>query len=161
MEATPVLSLFTQIRHFIFDIDGVLTNGTLLIHPDGNLLRSMNIRDGYALQLAVKKKYGVSIISGAKGEALISRLNGLGIQDIHLGIEDKLACLSQIAQLNQLDLKHVLYMGDDIPDLNVMLAVLLPACPADAVPEIVEVSAYISPFRGGEGCVREIGRAHV
>jgi 3-deoxy-D-manno-octulosonate 8-phosphate phosphatase (KDO 8-P phosphatase) len=104
MDETPVLSLFKQVKHFIFDIDGVLTNGTLLIHPDGTLLRTMNIRDGYALQWAVKKQYGISIISGAKGDALFARLKALGIQDIHLGIEDKLSCLQELTQTKQLDL---------------------------------------------------------
>jgi 3-deoxy-D-manno-octulosonate 8-phosphate phosphatase (KDO 8-P phosphatase) len=156
MDETPVLGLFKQVKHFIFDIDGVLTNGTLLIHPDGTLLRTMNIRDGYALQWAVKKQYGISIISGAKGDALFARLKALGIQDIHLGIEDKLSCLQELTQTKQLDLKGVLYMGDDMPDLKVMQEVLIPSCPADAIPEIVAVSKYVSPCKGGEGCVRDV-----
>lgn len=156
MDATPVLSLFKLVRHFIFDIDGVLTNGTLLIHSDGTLLRSMNIRDGYALQWAVKKQYGISIISGAKGDALFSRLKALGIQDIHLGVEDKLSCLQELTQTNKLDLQGALYMGDDMPDLKVMQEVLIPACPADAIPEVVAVSKYVSPHKGGEGCVRDV-----
>ena len=114
------LSQFQSIRHFIFDIDGVLTNGQLLISVEGNLLRSMNIKDGYAMQLALKQGYTISIISGAREESILKRLAGLGIHDVHLGISQKLIKLEEIANNRQLSLPHTLYMGDDMPDLEVM-----------------------------------------
>lgn len=150
------LSQFKTIRHFIFDIDGVLTDGTLQISADGTLLRSMHIRDGYAIQLAIKKGYSVSIISGAKGEAIEKRLIGLGVADIHLGIQNKLEKLEEVIKASQLELAHTLYMGDDMPDLAVMKRVSLPCCPSDACSEIKEISTYISPFNGGKGCVRDV-----
>ena len=150
------LSLFKDIRHFIFDIDGVLTDGSLLIHADGSLLRTMNIRDGYALQLAVKKGYSVSIISGAKGEAIEKRLLGLGVEDIHLGIENKLDKLEEVLTKGHLLKAQTLYMGDDMPDLAVMQTVALPCAPADACVEIRQIAKYISPSNGGQGCVRDV-----
>jgi 3-deoxy-D-manno-octulosonate 8-phosphate phosphatase (KDO 8-P phosphatase) len=150
------LSQFKSIKHFIFDIDGVLTDGTLVIHSDGSLLRTMNIKDGYALQLAIKKGYTVSIISGANGESLLKRFVSLGISDVHLGISDKLQTLKEVQQTNQLDLNHTLYMGDDMPDLTVMQSVFLPCCPSDACIEIKSVSKYTSALAGGKGCVRDV-----
>jgi 3-deoxy-D-manno-octulosonate 8-phosphate phosphatase (KDO 8-P phosphatase) len=151
-----VLSIFTAVRHFIFDIDGVLTDGTLQVHSDGSLLRTMNIRDGYALQLAIRKGYTVSIISGAQGEGLQKRFAGLGISDYHLGISDKLQKLEEVSRIGKLDLQRTLYMGDDMPDITVMQAVFLPCCPADACPEVKAISRYISPEAGGRGCVRDV-----
>ena len=151
-----VLALFKSINHFIFDIDGVLTDGTLIISGDGTMLRTMNIKDGYAIQLAVKKGFKVSIISGARGEAIEKRLTGLGIDDIHLGIENKLQKFEEVMQSGKLELSQVLYMGDDMPDRAVMKLVALPACPNDACPEIREISKYISPYEGGKGCVRDV-----
>lgn len=150
------LSLFKTIRHFIFDVDGVLTDGSLLIHPDGNLLRTMNIRDGYALQLAVRMGYSVSIISGAKGEAIEKRLLGLGVDDIHLGIENKLEKFEEVCKMGKMVLEQTLYMGDDMPDLAVMMKVGLPCSPADGCAEIRQIAKYISPFNGGYGCVRDV-----
>ncbi len=151
-----VLETFSKIRHFIFDIDGVLTNGLLLINQDGSLQRSMNIKDGYALQLAIKKGYSISIISGAKEEGLKKRLHGLGITDIHLGISEKYVKLQEIMKINAIDLSSALYMGDDMPDVEPMSKVILPCCPADACDEIKQISVYISPKKGGEGCVRDV-----
>lgn len=150
------ISNFKTIKHFIFDIDGVLTDGTLLISADGTMLRSMHIRDGYAIQLAIKKGYSVSIISGAKGEAIEKRLIGLGVEDIHLGIQNKLEKFEEVVQTGKLELAHTLYMGDDMPDLKVMRKVALPCCPNDACLEIREVSIYISKADGGKGCVRDV-----
>ncbi len=151
-----VLETFSKIRHFILDIDGVLTNGLLLISQDGSLQRSMNIKDGYALQLAIKKGYSISIISGAKEEGLKKRLHGLGITDVHLGISEKYLKLQEIMKTNVIDLSSALYMGDDMPDLEPMSKVSLPCCPADACDEIKQISVYISPKKGGEGCVRDV-----
>jgi 3-deoxy-D-manno-octulosonate 8-phosphate phosphatase (KDO 8-P phosphatase) len=151
-----ILTSFKQIKHFIFDIDGVLTDGTLLIHSDGSLLRTMNIKDGYALQLAIKKGYSISIISGAKGDAIANRLQGLGIHDINLGIENKQACMELMVSSKSISLANTLFMGDDMPDIEPMRNVFLPCCPQDAVPEVHQISKYISPFYGGKGCVRDV-----
>lgn len=150
------LASFQHIKHFIFDIDGVLTDGSLLVGSDGSLLRTMNIKDGYALQLAVKKGYTVSIISGAQGEGLQKRFLGLGIEDFHLGISDKLQKLEEVQRLSHLDLSKTLYMGDDMPDVEVMKKVGLPCCPADACHEVKAISIYVSPYDGGKGCVRDV-----
>jgi 3-deoxy-D-manno-octulosonate 8-phosphate phosphatase (KDO 8-P phosphatase) len=150
------LILFEDVKHFIFDIDGVLTDGTLLIDSEGNQLRSMNIKDGYAIQLAVKKGFTVSIISGAKGEGLQKRLMGLGVADYHLGITNKLEKLQEISVSNAIDLNKTLYMGDDMPDVEVMKKVLLPCCPSDACDEVKAVSKFISSREGGQACVREV-----
>lgn len=151
-----ILELFRPIRTFVFDVDGVLTNGSLMLTEDGHMLRSMSIKDGYALQLAIKKGYGVWIISGGKSEAVRSRLQRLGVKEVHIGIESKKELLEEIALTNSAAYAGVLYMGDDIPDYAAMKICGLPCCPADAVPEIMGVAKYISPFKGGEGCVRDV-----
>lgn len=151
-----LLELFAPIRTFVFDVDGVLTDGNLMLTEDGHMLRSMNIKDGYAMQLAVKKGYKVWIISGGKSEGVRLRLNKLGIQEVHIGIESKKEFLHEIAVSSQTTYESVLYMGDDIPDYAAMQVCGLPCCPADAVPEIKQVAKYISPLAGGRGCVRDV-----
>lgn len=151
-----LLELFKPIRVFVFDVDGVLTDGSLMLTEDGHMLRSMNIRDGYALQLAIKKGYKVWIISGGKSEAVRLRLNRLGVQDVHIGIDSKKEFLDKIAATSETDYASVLYMGDDIPDYAAMQACGLPCCPSDAVAEIKQVAKYISPCGGGKGCVRDV-----
>ncbi|QJB35642.1 HAD-IIIA family hydrolase [Chitinophaga oryzae] len=151
-----VLALFKPITTFVLDVDGVLTDGTLQLLPGGEMSRKMNIKDGYALQLAVKKGYRVVIISGGKSESVVSRLQGLGITDIYTGIHDKKEKLQDYVFEHDLTWDEILYMGDDIPDYQVMQLVALPACPADAVSEIKSISRYISPVAGGQGCVREV-----
>ena len=151
-----VLELFAPVRTFVFDVDGVLTDGSLLATEDGQLLRKMNIKDGYAIQLAIKKGYKVWILSGAKSEGVKLRLQKLGVQDVHIGIEVKKELLQEIALSSQTAYESVLYMGDDIPDYAAMQLCWLPCCPADAVPEIQGISKYISPYKGGEGCVRDV-----
>lgn len=151
-----LLELFRPIRTFVFDVDGVLTDGSVLATEDGHLLRAMNIKDGYALQFAIKKGYKVWIISGAKSEAVRTRLKNLGVVDVHIGIEAKKEVLQEIAVAANTSYEHVLYMGDDIPDFAAMQLCGLPCCPNDAVPEIKQVSKYISPFDGGRGCVRDV-----
>jgi 3-deoxy-D-manno-octulosonate 8-phosphate phosphatase (KDO 8-P phosphatase) len=145
-----------DISTFIFDVDGVLTDGTLLIMPDGEQLRRMNIKDGYALQLAVKKGYRVAIISGKKNEGVIKRLHGLGIKDLYMGVQDKEEALDEYLHLCDLATEKTLYMGDDIPDYGVMRRVGIAACPADACHEIKSISHHVSSYRGGEGCVRDV-----
>ncbi len=148
--------LMPQITTFIFDVDGVLTDGIVTIFPDGQLIRTMNIKDGYALKLAVKSGYNVCIISGGTNAAVKSRLRGLGITDIYLGADNKIDQLEEYLDIYNIKPENVLYMGDDIPDLPVMKLVGLPACPKDAVPEIQNISLYISQKKGGNGCVRDV-----
>ena len=151
-----VLELFAPIRTFVLDVDGVLTDGSLLATEDGQLLRKMNIKDGYAIQLAIKKGYKVWILSGAKSEGVRLRLQKLGVKDVHIGIETKKELLMDIALASETAYDSVLYMGDDIPDYAAMQLCGLPCCPADAVAEIKGIAKYISPYKGGEGCVRDV-----
>ena len=148
--------LMPQISTFVFDVDGVLTDGTVTIFPNGELVRKMNIKDGYALKTAIDKGYRVCIISGGTNEGVRSRLQGLGVKDIYLGAHNKIDQLEEYLTLNNLTPQEVLYMGDDIPDLQVMQQVALAACPKDAVPEIQDISIYISQKKGGQGCVRDV-----
>lgn len=145
-----------QITTFIFDVDGVLTDGTVTIFPNGELIRSMNTKDGFALKTAVDKGYHVCIISGGTNEAVKMRLEGLGISDIYLGAHNKTDQMKEFLDQNSIDAENVLYMGDDIPDLPVMQNVGLPACPNDAVQEVQNISKYISQKKGGKGCVRDV-----
>ncbi|MGB0863924.1 MAG: KdsC family phosphatase [Saprospiraceae bacterium] len=150
------LEKFKTINTLIFDVDGVLTNSQLLVTETGELLRSMNTRDGYALQKAVKAGYRIVIITGGKSQGVIKRLQGLGITDIYAGVQNKIETFRQYVHDNQLDTANILYMGDDIPDHDVMRLVGLPACPHDAAQEILEIAQYISPKNGGAGCVRDV-----
>ncbi len=151
-----VLATFKTITTLVFDIDGVLTDGTLLILPAGIMARRMNIKDGYALQLAVKRNYHVAIISGGNSADVEDRLRKLGIKHVFMSVQNKLACLDKFLQDYQLHYEEVLFMGDDIPDVEVMEQVGLPCCPADAVGEIKAISKYISPINGGFGCGRDV-----
>jgi 3-deoxy-D-manno-octulosonate 8-phosphate phosphatase (KDO 8-P phosphatase) len=148
--------IMPAINTFIFDVDGVLTDGTITVFPDGELIRTMNIKDGYALKTAVNKGYNVCIISGGTNQAVKSRLNGLGITDIYLGAHNKIDQLEEYFDIYNINPDHVLYMGDDIPDLPVMKMCGLAACPKDAVQEIQDISHYISQKKGGKGCVRDV-----
>lgn len=151
-----VLSHFKNIKLFVLDVDGVLTDGSLLLLDDGQMARRMNIKDGYALQLAIKKDYRILIISGGHSEAVKMRLKKLGLIDIFLGALDKKETLLKYVAAHNLTWQQVLYMGDDIPDLSPMQMAGLACCPADAVAEIKSISHYISPVNGGYGCVRDV-----
>lgn len=151
-----LLEKLKVITTFIFDVDGVLTNGDVIAAESGELLRTFNIKDGYALQLAVKKGYHVCIISGGSGKAMQRRFENLGIPDIHLGVGDKVAIFKKYLDTYSIDATEVLYMGDDIPDLQVMQLAGVSTCPADASPDIKAISNYISAFKGGETAVRDI-----
>jgi 3-deoxy-D-manno-octulosonate 8-phosphate phosphatase (KDO 8-P phosphatase) len=148
--------LMPQIDTFIFDVDGVLTNGIVTIFPDGELVRQMNIKDGYALKSAVDAGYQVCIISGGSSEGVRTRLKGLGIKDIYLGVHDKIKVYEELLEKHNLVPENVLYMGDDVPDYPVMEKVGFACAPKDAAPEIKKVSKYISPKNGGEGCARDV-----
>lgn len=145
-----------HITTFIFDIDGVLTDGSVHITPTGEMLRIMNIRDGFAMKAAVESGYNVCVISGGKNEGVRIRLRNLGITDIHLGTSDKVETFKEYIELYGINAEEVLYMGDDIPDFHVMKLVGLPTCPQDASPEIKAISKYISHKKGGKGAVREV-----
>lgn len=145
-----------HITTFVFDVDGVLTDGTITVTTEGEMLRTMNIKDGYALKTAIDKGYHICIISGGSNEGVRSRLSGLGIKDIHLGTHNKTIALSDFLSTNDLLAENTLYMGDDLPDYHVMQEIGLPCCPQDAVPEIKNISKYVSHKKGGKGCVRDI-----
>ena len=148
--------ILNEITTFIFDIDGVLTDSSVHITPEGEMLRIMNIRDGFAMKAAIESGYKVCIISGGSNEGVRIRLQNLGITDIHLGSSDKVKTLKEYVEIYNINSDHVLYLGDDIPDYHVMQLVGLPTCPQDAVPEIKAISKYISHKNGGRGAVREV-----
>jgi len=151
-----VLALFQPVKVFVFDIDGVLTNGQLLLSEDGAMLRSMNIKDGFALQWAVKQGYEIVVISGGRSEAAKCRLEKLGIEKVFIGVSDKLTLLRQLMTDNNWPAESILYMGDDIPDLDCLKVVGLATCPADAAPEVLKICPYVSPVKGGQGAVRDV-----
>ena len=151
-----VLALFKKITTFIFDIDGVLTDGTVLVLENGLQARKMNVKDGFALQMAAKNGYRVLIISGSQSNPVKERLEKLGITDVHMSVLDKRKFTEEYMNKNKLTPKEVLFMGDDIPDLPVMSLIGLPCCPSDAVIEVKESVKYISPMSGGNACVRDV-----
>jgi 3-deoxy-D-manno-octulosonate 8-phosphate phosphatase (KDO 8-P phosphatase) len=148
--------LLNHITTFIFDVDGVLTDSSVHITPAGEMLRIMNIRDGFAMKAALESGYNVCIISGGNNEGVRIRLRNLGIHDIHLASPDKVETFKEYIELYQINSEQVLYMGDDIPDYHVMKLVGLPTCPQDASIEIKAISKYISHKNGGRGAVREV-----
>jgi 3-deoxy-D-manno-octulosonate 8-phosphate phosphatase (KDO 8-P phosphatase) len=150
------LNKLKDITTFIFDVDGVLTDGSVFVTETGEQSRAFNIKDGYALQLAVKCGYNVCAISGSRSKTAIYRLNSLGITDVFIGAHVKINKFKDYLESKHILPTNVLYMGDDIPDLGVMKLAGLPVCPADAVEEIKAVSAYVSPFGGGKGCARDV-----
>lgn len=145
-----------HITTFIFDVDGVLTDGTIQVNTEGEMFRTMNIKDGYGLKVAVERGYNVCIISGGSNEGVRVRLQNLGIKDIFLGVSEKTELLEGYLSKNDLKAENILYMGDDLPDFEIMQEVGLPTCPQDAVPEIKAISKYISHKKGGKGCVRDV-----
>ena len=148
--------LLNHVTTFIFDVDGVLTDGGVLMIPDHQPIRRFSSRDGYALQLAVKKGYRIAIITGGSSVAVRERLNQLGIEDVFLSVGNKKEVLESYMIANQLKAEEIMYMGDDIPDYEVMQTVGVACAPADAAPEIKAISNYISIKDGGMGCVRDV-----
>lgn len=146
----------SHITTFVFDVDGVLTDGSVLINTQGELLRKMNIKDGFALKTAVDHGFNICIISGGSNEGVRKRLEGLGVSDIYLGAHHKTEILQNYFDTHDVAVDQVLYMGDDVPDLAAMQLVGLPCCPQDAVPEIKAVCKYISHKKGGQGAVRDV-----
>jgi 3-deoxy-D-manno-octulosonate 8-phosphate phosphatase (KDO 8-P phosphatase) len=147
---------FRQITTFILDVDGVLTDGTIYVFDNGEQVRKMSIRDGFALQLAIKKGYRVLVISGSNSPAVVHRLRKLGITDAFMNIFDKRAVMLQYMNDHSIRKEQVLFMGDDIPDYMAMQEAGLACAPADAALEIKKVASYISVKDGGDGCVRDI-----
>lgn len=156
MEDKSYKEYLEHITTFIFDVDGVLTDGTLTITTTGEMLRSMNVKDGYALKTALDQGFNICIISGGSNEGVRSRLKALGINNIYLGAHNKIEQLNDYFNTHGIKSENTLYMGDDIPDYPVMKMVGLPCCPQDAVPEIKAVSKYISHKKGGKGAVRDV-----
>lgn len=151
-----MLEKFQIITHFVFDVDGVLTDGKLLILPGGVMARTMNIKDGYALQLAIKKGYRVTIISGGNSIEVKERLNLLGVSEVYMQVSDKGLLLQSLMSKQNSNANSFLFMGDDIPDLQCMKMVGLACCPSDAIDEIKELAVYIAALKGGDGCAREV-----
>jgi len=145
-----------KVKAFAFDVDGVLSSQMIPLYPTGEPMRTANIKDGFAMQLAVKLGYPVAIITGGNTEAVRKRYKGLGVQDVYLGVSDKWPCFQEWIEKRDLKPEEVLYMGDDIPDYPVMKRVGIPVCPADAVEEIKSLCKYISDRKGGEGAVRDV-----
>jgi len=156
MEEKSYKEYLNQITTFIFDVDGVLTDGTVTVTSSGEMLRRMSIKDGYALKTAVLKGYNVCIISGGTNEGVRKRLQGLSITDIYLGAHHKVEQLDDYLTKKNIKLENVLYMGDDIPDVPVLKLVGLSCCPHDAAYEVLEICDYISHVDGGKGAARDV-----
>ena len=151
-----MLTQFKDITTFIFDVDGVLTDGSVFVTEAGDQCRTFNTKDGYALQLAVKCGYNVCVITGGKSEGVKLRLNSLGVTDVYLGAHTKVDLYKEYIDKKDIEPLSVLYMGDDIPDIDIMKLIGLPTCPADSAEEVKAVAKYISPALGGKGCVRDV-----
>ena len=145
-----------KITTFIFDVDGVLTNGNVQVFDNGEVVRNMHGKDGYAIQLAVKKGYNIVIMSGGNNNAIKNMIEKTGAKDLFINVKDKTVCYTDYIKTKNIEPEQVLFMGDDLPDHEVMQKVGLAACPQDSVPEIKAISHYISPKNGGEGCVRDV-----
>lgn len=148
--------LMNDITTFIFDVDGVLTDGTVHVAQDGSLLREMSIRDGYAIKAAIESGYTVCVISGGSNEGVKTRLRNLGVTDIYMAVPNKVETFKEFIDIYNISPDNVLYMGDDIPDYHIMQEVALPTAPQDAVPEIKGVAKYISHVNGGRGAARDV-----
>lgn len=150
------LEKFKDIHTFIFDVDGVLTDSRVIVLENGHLIRTMNIRDGFAMKYAIQQGYRICVITGGTSSGVVHRLEGLGIVDVFKGVQNKVEKFEEYVLANNIDPNGILYMGDDIPDYEVMRLVALPACPENAAPEIKAIAEYISPRKGGDGCARDV-----
>ena len=149
-------ALLRNISTFVFDYDGVMTDGVIVLNNDGEPLRTANVKDGYALQLIRKMGYNIAIISGGYSPSMLRRFESLNIENVFLGVSNKLEVFEKYLNDNGIKPEEVVYMGDDIPDYRPMKKAGVPVCPADAAEEIKSISVYISRYRGGHGCVRDI-----
>ena len=150
--------LLKSITTLVFDVDGVMTNGDVMIMPDGDFVRKMNIKDGYALKIAIEKGFRIIIISGGNSNSTRLRFENLGVkkENIILGTLEKLEKLEEFVTMYNLKKEEIMYMGDDMPDVPALKFVPLSTCPKDAVPEVKDVCNYISYNKGGKGAVRDI-----
>ena len=146
----------SQIKAFVFDVDGVLSPSTVPVYSNGEPCRMMNVKDGYAMQLAIKLGYKIAVITGAKSDLIKVRYNTLGLKDVFIGIENKIEIYNDWVVKNGLTHNQVAYIGDDIPDYEVMKTAGFACCPTDAANDIQLIARYISPYKGGEGCVRDV-----
>ena len=151
-----ILAKFKSINTFVFDVDGVFTDSSLLVTEEGDLLRIMNARDGYALRHAIDRDYKIVIITGGNSAGVQKRLEGLGTKHVYSAVKDKWKLYQELVSSGLIDKETSIYMGDDIPDRELMQQVPLSACPSDAASEILEVADYVSPFKGGHGAVRDL-----
>ena len=149
------LAGFREIKAMVFDIDGVFTDNQILVTEDGQFFLIMNVRDGYAVKRAIQAGIKIGIISGGKSIGTKKRMEVLGVTDVHLGIEEKLPVMIKLLEDWNVKLTECAYMGDDILDIDCMKTSNLGACPKDSVPEVIKIAQYISPYNGGEGCVRD------
>jgi 3-deoxy-D-manno-octulosonate 8-phosphate phosphatase (KDO 8-P phosphatase) len=145
-----------SITTIVLDVDGVLTNGKVILEASGEMTRTMSTRDGYIIQRAIKKGYNVCIITLGNSKMVENRMNYLGVNDVFSSAENKLETLNSYCSSKNITLENVLYMGDDMPDIDCIKSVSIGTCPNDAVPEIREVADYISHVNGGHGCVRDV-----
>ena len=156
MENKNYKELLKEITTFILDVDGVLTNGKILVTSKGKMLREMNTKDGFIIKYALDKGFKIFIISGGKNKGVKERLKDLGIEEIFLGEHTKKDTYEKLIKKYNLKRNEIVYMGDDIPDIPVMKKIGVPCCPNDAVPDVKQISIYVSKKNGGQGCVRDI-----
>ena len=145
-----------RVKAFVFDVDGVMTDGGIIPTPDGDFIRRYYAKDGYAMAYAIREGYKICVISGGRGEMLRRRLEMLGVERMYLNCMDKITAIKEFMSDYDLAAEEVIYMGDDIPDLECMRLVGIPVCPADACMEVIEASRYVSEYNGGHGAVRDI-----
>lgn len=145
-----------RLTTFLFDMDGVFTDGVVWLMPDGEQVRTANVKDGYAVQLAVKKGFRIAVFTGGSSEAVRLRFEKLGVKDVYLGTDDKWKRYEAYKKEHDLQREEVLYMADDIVDLKVLKDVGVSVCPADAADEVRAIADYVSPRKGGRGCVRDV-----
>jgi len=145
-----------KIKVFVLDVDGVLTNGGLIIYPNGTFLRQMNAKDGYAMKLAIENGYMICVITGGREENIKTRLEKLGVKEVFLNVHNKLPILKQFIKKHNLKKEEIMYMGDDVPDIEVLKYVGFSCCPEDAAIDVKNICDYISYKKGGEGCVRDV-----
>jgi 3-deoxy-D-manno-octulosonate 8-phosphate phosphatase (KDO 8-P phosphatase) len=146
----------TKITTIMFDVDGVMTDGKVLVMESGEMVRNIYSKDGYALNQAVQKGFRVAIISGGNNLAIKNALSRNGVSDVFIREHDKLGCYKKYLDTHNLKNEEVVFMGDDLPDYEIMSTAGLAVCPNDAVAEIKSICQYVSPYKGGEGCVRDI-----
>lgn len=149
-------ALLNHVKTFILDVDGVLTDGSVTLFPGKEPIRKFNSKDGYVLQLAIKKGYRIAVITGGRSAGVKERMEMLGITDTYMGASEKMEALEELFLMYDLKKEETLYMGDDLPDYDVMAACGVACAPSDAAPEIKAIADYVSPKKGGHGCVRDV-----